>query len=265
MHDTTDGGVSMAHPVNDHYEHLAANYDAIWNHRPEYVDWMSENISSRLAIQPGERIADLGSGTGLFLRRLLPNASATTPVLAVDPSAAMLARLPQDHRLLPVQATAEQFCTNSLSMPYHKLDVITVKEAVHHFSDLGATLSGLAGRLAEGGRILIVTLPPRTGYPLFPAAYERFAEWQPEPQDMAAMLQRAGLAVTVTYAQYEVVIARDEWLKLVSGRWMSVLSSFSDAELEHGLAQISSLHMETELRFTDRFAFILGTRERSAA
>ncbi|MEU9410985.1 methyltransferase [Streptomyces sp. NPDC048281] len=254
----------MANHVSEHYEHLAANYDAIWNHRPEYVDWMSEHISSLLAIRPGERIADIGSGTGLFLRRLLPSANAEAPVLAVDPSAAMLARLPQDARMLAVHATAEQFAADSVSAPYDKLDVITVKEAVHHFSGLRTTLAGLAGRLAEGGRILIVTLPPKTGYPLFPAAYDRFAEWQPEPNDIAAMLRAAGLSVGVTYAEYEVAIARDEWLNLVANRWMSVLSSFSDAELERGLAEIEELYPDADLKFTDRFAFILGMQEPSA-
>lgn len=251
----------MAHHVSDHYEHLAATYDTIWNHRPEYVEWMSANMSARLGIRPGERVADLGSGTGLFLRRLLPGASAGTPVLAVDPSAAMLAQLPHDDRLLAVRATAEQFAADAVPTPYDKLDVITVKEAVHHFSQLGATLTALADRLAEGGRILIVTLPPKTGYPLFPAAYDRFAEWQPEPQDMAAILRAAGLTVEVSYAQYEVSIARDEWLRLVAHRWMSVLSSFGDDQLERGLAEIKELYEDTELRFTDRFAFILGTRK----
>ncbi|WP_405540354.1 methyltransferase domain-containing protein [Streptomyces sp. NBC_00075] len=254
----------MANHVSEHYEHLAENYDAIWNHRPEYVDWMSEHVSALLAIRPGERIADLGSGTGLFLRHLLPSVSAATPVLAVDPSAAMLTGLPQDARLLAVHATAEQFAAGSVPIPYDRLDVITVKEAVHHFSELSTTLAGLAGRLAEGGRLLIVTLPPKTGYPLFPAAYDRFAEWQPEPHDIAATLRAAGLGVDVTYAQYEVSIARDEWQSLVANRWMSVLSSFTDAELARGLAEIKDLYTDDELTFTDRFAFILGTREPSA-
>ncbi|MDV9194451.1 class I SAM-dependent methyltransferase [Streptomyces sp. Wh19] len=254
----------MGNHVSDHYDHLATHYDAIWNHRPAYVDWMSERMSELLTLRPGERIADLGSGTGLFLRRLLPNGSAQTPVLAVDPSAAMLTRLPDDPRLLSVHATAEQFAANSVATPYDELDAITVKESVHHFSDLGQTLTGLAGRLAEGGRLLIVTLPPKTGYPLFPAAYDRFAEWQPEPQEMAEMLRGAGLTVQVSYAQYEVTIATDEWISLVSQRWMSVLSSFSDADLERGVAEMKEMFTDAELRFSDRFAFILGIREPSA-
>jgi ubiquinone/menaquinone biosynthesis C-methylase UbiE len=254
----------MSDHVSDHYEHLAANYDAIWNHRPEYVDWMADRISDLLAIKPGERIADIGSGTGLFLNRLLAGAGPDRPVLAVDPSAAMLRRLPDDPRVQAVQATAEEVATGAARMPYDELDVITVKEAVHHFSELPVTLAGLAGRLAVGGRILIVTLPPKTGYPLFPAAYDRFAEWQPEPQDMAGMLEAAGLTVDVMYSGFDVSIDRAEWLHLVGERWMSVLSSFPDDELERGLAEIRELFPAETLTFDDRFAFILGTKHASA-
>jgi 3-dehydroquinate synthase/2-deoxy-scyllo-inosose synthase len=64
----------------------------------------------------------------------------------------------------------------------------------------------------------------------------------------------------VTYAEYEVTIAREEWLRLVANRWMSVLSTFPEIELERGLAEIEELHTNDELRFVDRFAFVLGTR-----
>ncbi|WP_254886092.1 methyltransferase domain-containing protein [Streptomyces sp. NA02950] len=60
------------------------------------------------------------------------------------------------------------------------LDAVLIKEAVHHFTDLEKTLNGLAGLLAPGGRLLIVTLPPKIDYPLFPAAIDRFAEGQPD-------------------------------------------------------------------------------------
>jgi len=244
--------------ISSHYDHLATTYDAIWNHRPEYVDWMSERMDTLLALQPGDRIADLGSGTGLFLRRLLPHVTEQNPVLAVDPSKAMLGVLPEDPRIYAVHASAEQFASGEVVTPYHFLDVITVKEAIHHFTELDTTLTSLAGRLAEGGRILIVTLPPRTGYPLFVAADDRFAAGQPEPGDLVAILRAAGLDAHVCYSEFEVTISRDEWLALVGNRWMSVLSSFSDAELDRGLAEIAELYPEPQLRFTDRFAFVLA-------
>lgn len=244
-----------------HYAQLADTYDDTWSHRPEYLDWMAGHMRHRMRLRPGEWIGDIGAGTGLFLRRLLPYATEQTPVVCVDPSAAMLARLPRDPRLHPVEATAEDLAAGRVELPCPAFDALVVKEAVHHFTDLPETLAGLAGRLAPGGRILIITLPPKLDYPLFATALDRFAAHQPEPETVANALRRAGLSVTISTEEFQVTIDRDHWLSLVANRWMSVLSQLSAEELDRGLAEIADEHPPGELRFTDRFAFVLGRRD----
>lgn len=250
-----------------HYSRLASAYDSTWAGRPEYLDWMERQIVSRLRLRRGERTADIGAGTGLFLRRLLEYADEETPVVCVDPSQPMLDRLPHDPRLLPLRATAEEFAEGArgpggpLELPYPEFDAVLIKEAVHHFPDLPSTLSGLARRLAPGGRILIVTLPPKLEYPLFRAALDRFAAHQPEPEHIEAALRRAGLETRTTYAQFPVAVERDHWMRLVAGRWMSVLSTFSDAELADGLEEMAgsaAVRPGGVLHFPDRFAFVEG-------
>lgn len=250
----------MREDLERHYEHLAAHYDATWGHRPDYLDWMEERIQSRLELKPDHWIGDIGAGTGLFLRRLMRYASPDRPVVCVDPSQAMLDRLPRDPRLRPVRATAEEVAAGRAPLPCDRFDALVVKEAVHHFSELERTLTGLAGRLAPGGRLLIVTLPPKIGYPLFQAALDRFAAGQPEPETIATALRAAGLETHVDYDEYPVRIERELWARLVRGRWMSVLSSFSDEELARGLAEMAERHPDDPLEFPDQFAFITGRR-----
>ncbi|UGY91885.1 class I SAM-dependent methyltransferase [Streptomyces gobiensis] len=250
----------MDEQLQHHYTQLADTYDDTWGHRPAYLDWMEEHISRRLRVSPGEWIADIGAGTGLFLRRLLPYATEQTPVVCVDPSAAMLARLPQDPRLHPVQATAEELAAGQVELPCDTVDALVIKEAVHHFTDLDHTLVGLADQLSADGRVLIVTLPPQLKYPLFQTALDRFAAGQPEPESVAAALRKAGLKATTTIEEFPVSIERDRWLRLVANRWMSVLSTFSDTELSSGLEEIAEEHPSPQLEFPDRFAFILGHR-----
>ncbi|MCF6524692.1 class I SAM-dependent methyltransferase [Streptomyces sp. JJ36] len=221
---------------------------------------MADLIRDRLRAHPGQRIADVGAGTGLFLSRLLPCADARTPLVCVDPSQEMLDQLPDDPRLRPLRATAEELGDPDTALPYDAFDAVLVKEAVHHFADLDATLAGLAGRLAPGGRLLVVTIPPKLDYPLFQEALDRFADRQPEPEAVAAGMRRAGLAVTHTTEQYRVGIERERWLRLVGNRWMSVLSTFGDEELKRGLEEVTERHPDAWLEFDDRFAFVLGER-----
>ncbi|MFE6685796.1 class I SAM-dependent methyltransferase [Streptomyces sp. NPDC057743] len=254
----------MDQRLEEHYAKLADIYNALWDGRPEYPDWMAERIRSRLKVQQGHRIADIGVGTGLFLRRLLPYATPDTPVLGIDPSAPLLELFPDDRRLHPVQATAEDVVAQRVRLPYASFDAILIKEAVHHFTDLDNTLTGLAHRLAPGGRFLIVALPPKIGYPLFQAALDRFAVEQPDPEKIAVALRNAGLETTIEYEEFPATIDREVWIDLVSDRWMSVLSNFSDAELARGIEEIRERYTAPQLELLDRFVFILGHRPAEA-
>jgi ubiquinone/menaquinone biosynthesis C-methylase UbiE len=246
--------------VDEHYAHIARSYDHTWSHRPDYQSWMRGHIAARLPMSPGRRLADIGAGTGLFLAHLVERADARTPILCVDPSEAMLAQLPDDPRLRPLRATAEEVATGDTALPYDEVDAILVKETIHHVTDLATTVKGLAEQLAPHGRMLVVTLPPRLEYPLFDTALDRFAAGHPEPEDIAAHMRQAGLTAVCEYDAFRVAVDRDHWAELVTNRWMSVLSSFTDAELADGVAEIRRRHAPGELRFADRFAFVLGTK-----
>src|SRR5262249_59177838 len=114
---------------------------------------------------PGQVVADIGCGTGLYSRQM---AAAGATVICADPSQAMLDQLPGDPALVPVRASAQDIAGHRVALPAQRLDPAVVKEAVHHIpaSDRQAVLNGLAGLLAPGGRIVIAMLPARIRYPL---------------------------------------------------------------------------------------------------
>ncbi|MDO0911130.1 hypothetical protein QQM39_09770 [Streptomyces sp. DT2A-34] len=79
--------------VRGHYEGLAAEYDEHWVYGPDYVPWMSSRIAEALRLGPMDRIADIGSGTGLFAGEVAQQLQPRHPILCVDPSEAMLGQL----------------------------------------------------------------------------------------------------------------------------------------------------------------------------
>ncbi|MGI5518824.1 class I SAM-dependent methyltransferase [Streptomyces sp. CA-106131] len=246
---------------------MAAEYDEHWVYGPDYVPWMSGQIAEALQLGPLDRIADVGTGTGLFAREVAKQIEPRHPILCVDPSEAMLRRLgtPPPPVLRPIVASAEDIAEGRTRLPYEQLDAMWLKESVHHVADPAHTLRGLAGRLAPGGRLLVVMLPASIQYPLFEAALARFEELQPDPAVIEGHLRAAGLEAGLSYVEHELRIGRDKYFGMVRARYMSLLSTFSDSEIEKGIEEMRLTHPEPVLVFPDRFAFVLGRRQGESA
>lgn len=248
--------------MRGHYEELAAEYDEHWVYGPDYIPWMSARIAEALRLTPADRIADIGSGTGLFARDVATGLRPQQPILCVDPSAAMLDQLgsPPPPGLTPLVASAEDIAEAHVDLPYEQLDAMWLKESVHHLPDQAGTLRRLADRLAPGGRLLVVMLPATIEYPLFEAALTRFEELQPDPNDIVGHLRAAGLDAGLEHVEHELRIDRDKYFGMVRARYMSLLSTFTDREIEKGIEEMRAAHPEPVLAFPDRFAFVLGER-----
>lgn len=247
------------HSAREHYEKLAEGFDANWAYSPPYLAWMTRCITSRARLKTGDRVADIGCGTGLYSRGL---AAAAGAVICADPSPAMLAQLPPGPAFLPVQASAQDIAAGRVQLPYPELDAIIVKEAIHHIPapDRQHTLDGLASLLAHGGRIVLIMLPRQISTPLFRAALELFERRQPDPDSITGMLADAGLATRLDYESYPLAFPKQRYLDMVRARYMSLLSEFGDQQIEDGIAEIDAAYPAGRLDFDDTFAFITGER-----
>lgn len=246
-----DGNVTQ-----DHYDRLAARYDENWAYNPAFVEWMTSRIVERLAIEVGDLVADVGCGTGLYARGLARHAAA---VVCAEPSKAMLAQVPASDRLLPLLASAEDFAAKRVVLPHALYDAILLKEVLHHVPERSAVISGLAGLLRSRGRMLVVMLPTRIGYPLFDAALQLFTALQPDPANVADEMRAAGLDAELTYESFRLAFPVDRYLQMVRNRYMSLLSHFDDEQLDAGVAEIRRAHPGERVEFDDTFAFVLGT------
>ncbi|ESZ99790.1 hypothetical protein CcI156_22365 [Frankia sp. CcI156] len=263
----------MAEPgTSAHYERLAGAYDQNWTYSDVFLDWMTREMAGALTLTSHDRIIDVGCGTGLYTRRVFEIVRPSTPILCADPSEGMLSQLPSDPGFRPVHASAEQLAgaaspDATTAVGPGSLDVVMIKEAIHHVApaDRPRVIAGLTGLLGDGGRFLIVMLPIRISYPLFVAALERFEELQPDPADIADHMRDAGLTASLTYRDHPLSIPKDRYLAMVRSRYMSLLSTFDDDQIEAGVAEIDARHPEPVLFFPDRFAFVLGTRRRTVS
>jgi SAM-dependent methyltransferase len=120
-------------------------------YRPGYPLEVLEMLARECGLQPGDIVADVASGTGIFSRLLLENGNS---VFAVEPNAEMRemgARLLESYdRLVSVAGTAEETTLRSASV-----DFVTSAQAAHWF-DLPRARAEFVRILKPGGWCVLV-------------------------------------------------------------------------------------------------------------
>jgi ubiquinone/menaquinone biosynthesis C-methylase UbiE len=244
----------------EHYQRVAASYDELWTYDPDYVRGFSRAMIDALRLIPSDAIADIGCGTGLYTRQLCEDLRPTRPILCVDPTPAMLDRLPTSPGLRPLLATAEDLASGHVGLPdAGPLDAVIMKEAIHHVADRRGVLAGLTSMLSRHGRILVVMLPRTIAHPLFQTAHDRFEALQPDPDEVRQLLADAGLRASVSYRTFHVAVERARYVHMLESRYMSVLNEFSETELAAGISQFRRAYRDDPvIRFDDHVAFVTG-------
>lgn len=239
----------------DHYNALAATYDELWLYSDEYVADLAGRIASALDLRPSDRLVDVGCGTGLFARALRERAGLRPPVVCADPSAGMLARMAGTSGLELVNADAVTLLEGGV-----RGDKFLMKEVVHHVDDKARLFQAVAGALTPAAVFLILIYTQTIDYPLFAAARRRYEELQPDFDELVAAARAAGLSAEYHLEALPLAITKERYLRMVKGRFMSLLSTFSDEELAAGLREIDATYPAEILHFENRYMFLRLTR-----
>ncbi len=255
MADIAPGGADGA-VVTRHYERLADSYDTLLRYSPEFVRTLTRRMIEELELTPDDRLVDLGCGTGMYSLDILEQVPLEHPVIGVDPFESMLEHIPVDAPIRPVAMGGLAFSRREATY-----DKILIKEAVHHISPVGELFENLHERLRPGGILLLVHVPPDVDYPLFDAALERCLEWHADPDELERLLRGTGFTVARDRLTYHHTLPVDEYHAMVADRYMSVLSSFDEDELQAGLREMEARHADLDvLEFPDRFDYLTARR-----
>ena len=242
--------------VAQHYRRLAAQYDEFLCYSPQFVRTLTSTMIEKLDLRESDRFVDLGCGTAMYSIDIVGQVPLSNPIIGVDPFPEMLGRIPPDAPVTRVALGAMAF-----SAQPGTYDKILMKEAVHHEADRAALFANLFARLAPGGRLLLVHVPPRLDYPLFDKALRRAEQWHADPGELATQLTQAGFAVDRDAVEIDHVMPRQRYFQMVESRYMSVLSSFSAEEMAEGLREMERKYSAVEtLAFTDHFDYLTGIK-----
>jgi ubiquinone/menaquinone biosynthesis C-methylase UbiE len=188
-------------PDHDHQGHAHHDHDKHHQHRfddaekwakqfddPARDEWQKpEEVVRLMAIAPGMTVADLGAGTGYFLRYLSTAVGPEGKVLALDVEPSMV-----DHMKKRAQAEslsnveARTVAPQDPGLRDGSVDRILIVNTWHHLPDRDRYAEKLARALKPGGELWIVDYTKES--PRGPPAQFRFP-----PEEVIAALSVASL------------------------------------------------------------------------
>lgn len=119
-----------------------------------------DDVVAALQVEEGDRIADVGAGSGFFTFRLSPRVGPNGRVIAEDVDRSALARLratAQRRGLRNIETILGE--TDDPRLPERSLDGVLIVNAYHEMYEHEAMLAGIRRALRPGGRLVILDMP----------------------------------------------------------------------------------------------------------
>jgi ubiquinone/menaquinone biosynthesis C-methylase UbiE len=122
----------------------------------------SPQIMKVLAFKPGERVADIGSGSGYFTFPVARAVGPTGIVWALDIAPEMLEYLDLRVRAQKVEnIRLRKVASDDPELPPASVDTILLIDTIHYVKDRVAYARTLAPALAPGGRVVVIDYIPK--------------------------------------------------------------------------------------------------------
>jgi predicted methyltransferase len=114
-------------------------------------------IAAAVGLEPGDDVADVGAGTGLFLDPFAKAVGSKGTVYAVDISKPFVEHLAERARELKLEQVRAHLCSaDSVDLPARSIDKAFICDTYHHFEYPQHTMASIRTALRAGGEVLIV-------------------------------------------------------------------------------------------------------------
>lgn len=114
-------------------------------------------VSAALDLRPGQAVADVGAGTGLYVPFLASRVGSQGKVYAVDISRPFIEHIRQKAKESGLsQVEAVLGTERSTSLPPRSVDMVFISDAYHHFIHYREMLASIREALRPGGQLVVM-------------------------------------------------------------------------------------------------------------
>jgi ubiquinone/menaquinone biosynthesis C-methylase UbiE len=160
-----------------------------------------DEVISALALEPGDKVADIGAGSGYFTFRIARAVAPGGRVFAVDTDQGMLELIAEHPEAVASQITTVQARAGDPELP-EPVDLVFLSHSFHHLPSQRSWFAAVRSLLRDGGRVAI--LEPRPG-----GFFSRLFGHATAPEEISAVMQDAGYRLLASHE----VVATDSLLE----------------------------------------------------
>lgn len=116
-----------------------------------------DDIIRHMRLQAGQKVADIGAGTGFFTLMMAQAVGPTGKVYAVDIAKNFVdasVQRARDHGLQNVAGIVND--ARSVRLPANSVDLVFTSDTYHHFEYPKSTLASIHQALAPGGEMVVI-------------------------------------------------------------------------------------------------------------
>lgn len=136
-------------PAEDWVQRFEVESREIFRERTRITDWVG--------LRPGQRVADIGAGTGLFVPLFAERVGKQGVVYAVDIMPGFLEHIERKARDAGLKQVRTVLCKeDSVELKEHSIDVAFICDTYHHFEYPRSTMASIARALRPGGQVIVV-------------------------------------------------------------------------------------------------------------
>jgi len=222
------------------------NWDkSSWLSSKEYFEELSSQLIEFLDIREEKKILDVGCGRGHLLESLANKVNFIHKPIGVEP---VKHENTISQRIEIINSSINFFFQNNNS----KFDLVILKQVLHllNSNEREYFYQEIKKYLNNNGQIVFIHMNNQTEIPQFPLMGNKLKLSIDSHHLLLEELNKNFKLLNIQNFTYPVKISLDEYLTMITNRYMTVLLDFSEEEIKEGIAFIKQ-NYSNHLSFND--------------
>ena len=222
------------------------NWDkSSWLSSKEYFEELSNQLIEFLEISKEKNILDVGCGRGYLLESLANKVNFIHKPVGVEP-------VKHEDTISPRIEIINSSINSFLQKNNSKFDLVILKQVLHllNSNEREYFYSKLKRHLNNNGQIVFIYMNEQTEIPQFPLMRNKLKLSIDSHDFLLAELNKNFKLLKTQNFTYHVKISLEEYLTMITNRYMTVLLDFNEKEIKEGIAFIKQ-NYPNRLSFQD--------------